>query len=904
MPWYTRLQNIFRSGRISLEIDSELGFHLAERVDHLMAEGMPEGEAWRQARLRLGNYGIQKERTRDMNVINWLEVAWSDFSFGLRQLRLNPGFTVVAVCSLALGIGANTAIFQLIDALRLRGLPVKESSQLVAIDTAPDFYIAGSYSARNQAFTYAQVEALKQNQKAFTDVLAFGTDRFDLSTGGPSRFAEGLYVSANFLRVLGVTPIAGRDFSPEDDQLSCSSPGALLNYAFWQREFGGDLKAIGKTISFNGHRFPVIGITPPSFFGVEPGQRFDVALPLCTDNLFAKDGKGRPYQREAWWLTVIGRLKLGWSIERASTHLRDLSPAIFRNSLPAEYRPEDAKPYLKNRLRVVSASAGVSSLRRQYENPLWILMGITALVLLIACANLANLLLARASAREREIAVRQALGASRSRLLTQLLCESLLLAVIGGVLGACLAQVLSRATVVFLNSPQNQVAVPLSIDWYVFSFVAALAVSTCLLFGLAPAIRASGAVPAAAMRGGRTSTATRERNGLRRALVAGQVALSLVLLVAALLFGRSLQKLFAAETGFNSQNVLAASITSSGPAFANEDRRQQLFRDLQNRFDSLNGVVSAAPVWILPISGFRRNERVHAENDSASKGSKLAWINFVGPRYFSTMQVPILAGRDVTSRDKGNAPLVAVVNQTFAKVFFGGQNPIGRSFRVEQEVGKADLLFQVVGLVADTKYRELREQIQPIAFFSIDQQPQTPYNRTFVIRARGSLDTVARAIQRQVADLNPTLLIEFKVLDVQIRQSVLRERLMANLSGAFGLLAACLSTLGLYGVIAYMVARRRNEIGVRLALGATQGNVFALILKDACIMLAIGLVVGMSASLLLSRYAESLLFGLKGNDPLTLILAAALLVVTAIGATLIPARQAARLEPVAALREE
>lgn len=347
MPWYTRLRNVFRSGKVSREIDSELDFHLAERMDQLMTEGMSEGEAWRQARVQLGNYSIQRERTRDMNVISWLEAAWSDFTFGLRQLRLNPSFTAVAVFSLALGIGANTAIFQLINAIRLRGLPVKEPSQLAAVDTVPGFFISGWYIGRNQAFTYAQLESLKKNQTAFSDILAFGTTRFNLSTSGQSRFAEGLYVSANFLRVLGVEPIAGRDFSPENDQISCPSPGALLNYAFWQREFGGDLKAIGKTVSLNGHHFPVIGITSPSFFGVEPGQRFDIALPVCAQTLLAQNSRTSGYRRTGWWLTAIGRLKPGWSLEQASRQLRDLSPTIFRDSLPVEYRPEQVKRYLK-----------------------------------------------------------------------------------------------------------------------------------------------------------------------------------------------------------------------------------------------------------------------------------------------------------------------------------------------------------------------------------------------------------------------------------------------------------------------------------------------------------------------------------------------------------------------------
>ena len=903
MSWFARLRNVFRSEKLSVELDEELAFHLAERIDELVAQGMSRNEATRQARLLFGNYSLQKEKTRDMNIASWLQAIRADLTFGARQLRLNPGFTTVAVLSLALGIGANTAIFQLIDAIRLRGLPVHDPSRLAAVDTPKDFFTAGWYSSRIRAFTSAQIDAIRKNQQAFTDLLTFNDTRFNLSTGGRSRFAEGLYVSPNFLKVLGVSPVIGRDFSQTEDK-ACGSPGVLLNYAFWQREFGGDMNAIGQTLSLDGKTFPIIGVTPSYFLGVEPGFRFDVALPVCAESLFAKDGKGRASNRIAYWLSAIGRLKPGWSVERASSHLHNLSPAIMRASLPPEYRPEEAKKYFKNKLRAVSASAGISSVRRVYENPLWVLMGITGLVLLIACANLANLLLARASAREREIAVRQALGASRPRLIVQMMCESLLLALLGAIFGAVLARVLSRSLVLFLSNSSNQLTFGLGFDWRVFAFTGALAIFTCLLFGLLPALRASASAPASAMRGGRTSTATRERNALRRFLVVSQVALSLVLLVAAILFGRSLQKLFNTSVGFDSQNVLITSVDAKSSSFPNPERRKQLFRELDARLSSLPGVASEAPILFTPLGGFSWNGNVHADSDSAKTGGKESWFNRTGPAYFSTMDTPLLAGRDFTAGDDTHAPEVAIVNRTFSKRFMSGKNPVGRSFRVEQGAGKPDEIYQIVGLVADTKYNELREESQPIAFFPVAQDEEVPEGINLVIRSRASLDSLSHAIQHEIAKINPSLLVEFKVLDVQIRESVLRERLMANLTLGFGFLAACLSTLGLYGVMSYLVARRRGEIGLRIALGAARHNILGLILKDAWKMVAIGLAAGIAASLLLSRYAESLLFDLKAGDPVTLILATTLLALTAAGATLIPASHAARLEPMAALREE
>lgn len=907
MPWHARLRNVFRAERLNEELDSELAFHIAETADRLIVEGMPEEEAWRQARRRLGNYSIQKERTRDMNVMGWLETARADLSYGLRQLKLNPGFAAIAILSLALGIGANTAIFQLLDAIRLRGIPVQDPWELATIargGNRGDFFTAGSYTSREEAFTYAQMEELRKHQQAFSEILTFWPTRFNLSASGRSRYAEGLLVSSNFLKVLGITPIAGSGLAAQDDKVACPSASAIVSYGFWQREFGGNLNAIGKMISLDGHRFSIGGITPASFLGVEPGQRFNVALPLCADNVFAKDGKGRAFNRMAYWLTPIARLKPGWSVERASMHVANLSPTIFRETVPAEYRPDFVKKYLKNKFKVISASAGVSALRRQFANPLWILMAITGSVLLIACANLANLLLARASAREREIAVRQAVGASRLRLIRQLLTESLLLAAAGAVLGMCLAQVLSRTLVAFLNTPGNPIAVPTGLNWHVFGFLSGLAIITCFLFGLAPAIRASGGALAAAMHGARTSTATRERNGLRRALVIAQVALSLVLLVAALLFSRSLQKLLATNLGFDSRNILVASVTASGPGFEDQERRKVLFRELEERIGSSVGVASAAQVGFTPFSGNGWNGNVHADNDAARIGGKESWFNRVGPRYFATMGTPLLAGRDFNSHDDLSAPKVALVNQSFAKRFFAGKNPVGRSFRVEELAGKADSVYQIVGMVADTKYNDLREPEPSIAFFPLNQDEQPGTDRSFVIRGRGSLDSLQSAVQHEAMQLNSNLLVDFRVLGVQIRQSVLRETLMANLSVAFGVLAGCLSTLGLYGVMSYVVVRRRNEIAIRFALGATRSNVYWLIAKDAAIMVSAGLSLGIIASLFLSRYAESLLFELQATDPLTLVLAGALLAITATIATFLPARKAALLEPITALREE
>jgi putative ABC transport system permease protein len=907
MAWQARLWNVFRANRLNQEIDAELEFHLAETVDRLIAEGLPAEQARYQARRQLGNYTLQKERVRNMDIMESLDKLRSDIAYGLRQLVLNPGFAGVAILSLALGIGANTAIFQLLDAIRLSGLPVENPSQLVTVvpgGNPNDFFIAGSYSSREQAFTYAQMDELRQHQEAFSSMLLFYPTRFDLSTSGRSRYAETLLVSGNYLKVLGIKPLLGSGPQTQDDKIACTGTPAVLSYSFWQKEFGGDANAIGKSVSLNGRTFPVGGVTPPTFFGIEPGQRFDVMLPLCADNVFAPTGKGRSYDRMSFWLTPIARLKPGWSVERASQHIAQLSPVIFKNTVPVEYRPDFAKLYLKNKLKVISASAGVSALRTQYADPLWILMAITGSVLLIACANLANLLLARASAREKEIAVRQALGASRSRLITQLLTESLLLSLAGAALGIALAQILSRALILFLSGNSNSIAIPTGLNWHLIGFLGAVVVLTCTLFGLAPALRASARKPASAMHGGRSSTASRERNGLRRVLVTVQVALSLVLTVAALLFSTSLRNLLSTSVGFDSSHIVAVSLTANGPGFESTDKRAAVFRRINEQIRSMGQVTSAAATAFAPFSGFGWRQPLHADSDHAASGGKASYFNRVGPGYFTTMGTPQLAGRQFTAHDDLNAPKVAIVNQSFAKHFFSGHNPVGHTIRLEGQEGQQDDVYQIVGLVADTKYNDLREPEPDTVFFSTDQENHLGNGATIVLRWRGSLESLMSGVQQETAKINPNVLLDFHVLSTQIKQSVQRESLMANLSVAFGFLAAGLSTSGLYGVMSYIVARRSSEIGIRLALGATRRSVYSLVAKDAATMIAAGLILGLIASLCLSRYAQSLLFGLKPTDPLTLLLAGGLLVGTGIVATLTPAVRASRLDPTLAFRNE
>ena len=547
-------------------------------------------------------------------------------------------------------------------------------------------------------------------------------------------------------------------------------------------------------------------------------------------------------------------------------------------------------------------ATGISGLRRRYESPLWILLATTGVVLLIACANLANLLLARASVREKEIAVRLAVGADRGRLIRQLLSESLLLSICGTVLGAALAQALSRALVTFLSTPTSPLFVGLGIDWHVLGFTAALAVGTCLLFGLLPAWRATRLAPATAMRaGGRGMTAGRDRHRLRRTLVVAQVALSLVLLVGAMLFVRSFQNLVATDPGFRPEGIVAVNLNLRRADYSKE-RIPVIVRELERGLASQPSIRAVAQVMMLPVSGSGWDGRVRAEGSTGESTESL--FNRVGPGYFQTMGTTLIAGREFDERDTPNSPKVAIVNEEFAKRVFGAVNPVGRLFRMEVEAGKPDPVFEVVGVIRNTKYYELREDFRPIGFFPMTHDENAQTSVRFVMRTGSGVGDVMSSIKSALAAVNPDISLEFRVLTTQLQESLMRERLMATLSGAFGLLAGVLATVGLYGVIAYMVERRRNEIGVRMALGADRTRVVWLVVREAGILLVVGLVVGTGLSIWAGKAAATLLFGLKPHDPLTLSVAIALLSGVAMLSTYAPARRASRVDPMVALREE
>jgi predicted permease len=858
---------------------------------------MQADEARRAAHRQLGNVTLIREEIYQMNTIGFLESAWQDLRYGARLLRRNPLFAIVAVLTLALGTGANTAIFQLVDAVRLRTLPVDRPERLVElrIDNRGKGR-TGRFISRRAMFTNRLWERVRHEQQPFSSVMAWSSATFDLAGGGEVRRAEGLWVSGSFFETLGVRPALGRVIAPADDTRGCGQPGAVLGYGFWQREFGGDSRVLERSILLDGQPFDIVGVTPASFFGVEVGRAFDVALPLCAEPIFrpAESALDHP---TTWFLGVMGRLKPDWTAERASAHLRSISPALFRETLPDGYVKEDSDAYLAFLVEATPAGTGVSPLRNAYATPLWVLLGVTALVLLISCANLANLMLARATAREREIGVRRALGAGRWRIARQMLSESLLLAAVGAAAGLILAQWLSGFLVASLETAGNPVFLDLTVKWRIFAFTACIAIVSCLLFGLAPAVRAT--APASAMLGTRGASDGRERFTARRALVVVQVALSLVLIVGAVLFARSLRNLMTLDPGFRQNGIVIASLDLRRAGIPAENRRA-LYNEVIRRLSAVPGMTSAAEAFIPPMSGSGWNNRVVVDGKLQAT---LVNFNSVGPGYFRTLGTPLRAGREFNEHDHAQSIRVAVVNETFVAKIFGGANPLGRIFHVDAP-DETSPRYQIVGIVADTKYRDLREELTPIAYLAATQDTDlSPFLRA-VLHTGIGVAGVTPAVTQAIREINPTISVRFTTMETLVRDSVNSERLMATLSGVFGALAVAIAIIGLYGVMSYIVTRRRMEIGIRIALGADRSAVVRMVVREAGVLVAAGIVVGAVLSVLGGRSAAALLFGLEPWDPVTLAISIFLLAAVSLLASWVPAYRASRLSPTIALREQ
>jgi putative ABC transport system permease protein len=898
------LRGLFGKRRAEQELDNELRDFLEKSTVEKMRSGMTREEALRAARMEMGGIETVKENVRSASWETHLETLWSDLRFGLRLLRFNPVFAGAAMLSLALGIGANTAIFQLLDAVRLRTLPVKNPQDLARVSIDQRNGASGNFNSRYSDLTNAMWEQIRAQQQGFSSIFAWSSASFNLSPAGEVHNVQGLWVSGEFFETLGAEPVLGRLLAPADDHPGCASTGAVISYSFWQHEFAGDRSAVGRTISINRHPFQIMGVSGPDFYGVEVGRYFDIALPLCAEPIVDGSEYAMLPGRDNWWLASIGRLKPGWSVERAGAQLRAISPGLFEATLPPNFNADNAKRFLNFKLSAFPADSGVSDLRSTFENPLWLLLGLSALVLVIASANLANLLLARASAREKEMGMRMAVGASRGRLIRQLLAESLLLAAIGAALGAFLARNLSQVLVASLSTQRDPLFVDLGTDWRVLGFTTGLAALTCILFGLAPALRATSVSPGIVLKeGGRGTTEGRSSFGLRRILVVSQVALSLTLLVGALLFARSLGNLATLDAGFQRNGILVTDFDFATLNLPNE-QRVVFANQLLNRVKAIAGAESAAIVEYVPLSG---NGEFHdvmmGVSTPAREDTPGSAFNRASPGYFETMRTRILAGRDFNDHDVAGSPLVAIVNETFARKVSKSGNPVGMMFRVRR-LRKITGPYEIVGLVKDAKYGDLREEPTEIVYTPMAQFDHPDADAQILIRSKMPLSGLIAAVKATANATNSNLDVSFYPLDQRIEDGLLQDLLMARLSGFFGILAVLLAVLGLYGVISYMVTRRRNEIGIRMSLGASGRSIIALVLRESLLLLSIGLAMGLVLAVAAGKAARTLLFGLKPYDATTLVLATASLAAIALAASYLPALRASKLDPMQALRHE
>jgi putative ABC transport system permease protein len=901
VSWLRRLLNIFRSDRISRDIDREMAFHLEERVDELRARGMPEHEARDTARRQFGNLGAQAEDTREADISGWAQSVAGDVRYGLRALRHSPIFALVAIASLGLGIGANATIFTLIDELLLQPLPVAAPDELMIVATSDD-------PGGDSYFTNPLWEQVRDRQDAFTSIATFGETSFNLAEGGEIRRARGLFVNGDYFATFAVQPAVGRLITRGDDVRGCGGL-AVLGHRFWQREYGGARDVVGRRISLAGRPFEVIGVADASFRGADVGREADVYAPLCSEALI-RGPESQLDRRSSWWLRSIGRLAPGMTPEQAGARLAAIARASHEATVPQQWEVSAQEEYVTRSFWTFPASRGFSDLREQYRPALLVLMAGVGIVLLIACANVANLLLSRAEARRQELAIRMAIGAARMRLVRQLLTESLLLAVAGAALGLLIARVGAPA-MVRLISPgvgRDTVALDTSLDWRVLAFTIAVTATTVLVFGLIPAWRATRVSVHSAMMVQGRGVVGRTRNRLGRLLVVAQVALSLILVVAAGLLVGTFRNLSQVNPGFTPERVLTVLVALRATGMPPEQYATTT-RRVRERIASIPGVERVSGGQLSPVGGSSWNNLIVLDGvrPNLAKGEgierSLSWFNEVTPGYFATIGTRLLAGRDFDAGDVPGAPRVAIVNDAFVRKFFGDANPLGRRFQVPAGDTLAEPL-TIVGVVENSKYRTLREEVQPIVY-QAESQPEEPASQMWMfVRTAGNPAALAGPIRDAVREIHPAIALEFLPLARQLAESLRRERLLAVLSGLFGALALGLAMLGLYGVMAYAVVRRRTELGVRLALGASRAQVVRLILGEVMRIVVVGVLVGGAGAIAATKVTTAFLYGVQRTDPGVYVVSALMLAAVAIAAGWVPAWRASRVDPLKALREQ
>jgi predicted permease len=862
-----------------------------------------------------------------------------DLRYALRQLRRNPGFTAVALLTLALGIGANTAIFSLIDAVMLKMLPVRQPEQLVLLNwvsqsqpgTVPWFTHSLSGNSgqdstgrfTSTAFTYPIFEGIRdKNNEEFSSVLAFAdTDgRLNVSAGGQAGLADGQLVSGDFFSTLGVEAMIGRAIARTDDQAS-ASPVAVIRHSFWVSRFGSDPLVVGKAIRVNGAPFTVVGVAPPAFFGVEPGTSVDIWLPLHAQpqidpgwTKYAIPGEVSRFTAPGdWWVMIMGRLKPGVNEQQVRAQL---GVVVRQNVASIEDRPPATGSNMTVQplsVQLTPAGKGLDSLREQFSKPLAVLMAVVGLVLLIACANVANLLLSRATSRHREIAVRLALGAGRLRLIRQMITESALLALAGGALGVGLAYWASAILLAFMSGGRNPVVLHLTPNLRVLTFTAAVSILTGVLFGLAPALQGTRLVLTPGLKEGWGSTlgvgSPTRRSGMQlgKVLAISQVAISLLLLIGAGLFVRTLTNLENENLGFDRRNLVLFGINPTQSGYTGE-KLLAFYQELQRRIEAIPGVKSASLSRHTFVNGGVTIDGVAIqgytpETGASDNGSIAVHVNDVGPEFFETFGIPVEMGRVIGDGDTAAAPKIGVVSRAFARQYLGSTNPIGRRFGFGDQRSSSDI--EIVGVVGDVRYGQPRDRMPPTIYVPYAQRTEQLDAMNFEVRTAGDPKIWLGQVRQVVHNLDRNLpLFDVRTQVEQIEQATFEERLFARLSSFFGLLALALACVGLYGLMSYGVCRRTNEIGVRMALGARRRDVLDLVVWQGLQLTIPGVILGVAAAWVLTRFLTSFLYGVRPADPGTFALVSLAVIAVSILSSYIPARRATKVDPMVALRHE
>ena len=900
-----RVHMLLHRGEFQRDLEEEMRLHVELRREQKIASGFPPEAARRAAHRRFGNIARMKERSHMAWGWNWLETFLQDAGYGLRSMLRTPAITFVALLSLALGIGANTAIFSFIDAVMLRSLPVRNPKQLVKLGDRDASGITDSFAA-TQLYSYPFYRQFQQKNAVFSDTAAYYS-----MTNHPHGFVDGrqdpesinvLTVSGTYFQTLGVEPQLGRLLNENDDSSEGDHPVVVISNGFWKRRFASDPSILGHKLRLGSTVFEIVGVTPPEFFGTQVGDSPDAFAPLSMSAVIPPGWGGyKDNFKES--LYIIGRLKPGVSVEQAAANVNILFREILLSFPDAKLNQENLARLNKNHVTLKSMERGLSYLRRAYSEPLQVLMVIVALVLLIACANIANLLLARSTARARELAVRQALGAARTRIIRQLLTESLLLAFAGGALGIGFAATANRVLLAMLPHGQNTIPLDVSLNLRLLGFTFAVTVCTAVLFGTLPSLRATRLQLTESLKSGSGAAPAAGRSPLGRILVASQVALSLALMVGACLFLRTLINLSHAGMGFNKENVLRMDIDYTLTGYKDDDPRLKLlYNQIEARVNALPGV-EAASFSAFTFNEGSWNSLIFVPGMPIDRNVNVPH-NIVGDAYFKTMQIPLIAGRAFGPQDTATSQRVAIISESIANKYFPSGSPIGRTYSIgSPDSGYTATQVQVVGIVRDVKFDDIQEPPVYIDYLPYSQREWGFGD--FEVRYKGEFSAISAEVQQAIHSIDRSLPVtNVMTMDELVARSYANQAIIAKLSAFFGLVAVFLSCIGLYGLMSYLVGRRTGEIGIRMALGADRSQVGWQVMREIAVLVLAGIAVGVPVTLAGSRLVGDMLYGIAATDPLSIVAAALVLTGAGLLAGYLPARRAARLDPLTALRYE